>query len=372
MLGGERPQRLALQQRGVAGGDDDGAAWSCRRASIAIRTACPVPSCFSCTASTALGQQLGDVRADLLALVADDGDDAGRLDGLHGAEHVADHGAPGDGVQHLHGLRLHAGAAAGGEHDDGEVVHGRSLSLAPARTPGHLWSNDAVSGRTYGGESATDRLARRRRQLLDAGLELFGTAGYRATTVRQLCREAKVSDRYFYEQFDSTEDLLLAVYDECTARLEEAALDRASATAAARSRDLARRGLDAFLAVVESDPRLARVVWFEVLGVSPRVESAYLARMQSFGHLMVAVVGRPRGRRGRARGRARADGHHGGRRGQLHRDDLGRTRASPPTRDEVAETLARFLAGADHGAAARPPPGRDLRHALMRNRASSL
>lgn len=81
-----------------------------------------------------------------------------------------------------------------------------------------------MSGRTYGGESADDRLTRRRRQLLDAGLELFGTAGYRATTVRQLCREPKVSDRYFYEQFDSTEDLLLAVYDECTRALEEAAL----------------------------------------------------------------------------------------------------------------------------------------------------
>jgi hypothetical protein len=54
--------------------------------------------------------------------------------------------------------------------------------------------------------------------------------------------------------------------------------------------DLARRGLDAFLTVVESDPRLARVVWFEVLGVSARVEATYLARMQSFGHLMLGVL----------------------------------------------------------------------------------
>ena len=146
-----------------------------------------------------------------------------------------------------------------------------------------------MSGRTYAGESASDRDARRRRQLLDAGLELFGTAGYRATTVRQLCREAKVSDRYFYEQFDSTEDLLLAVYDECTARLEQAALaalgDRGDEVG-----DLARRGLDAFLALVEDDPRVARVVWFEVLGISARVESTYLARMQGFGHLMIGVL----------------------------------------------------------------------------------
>lgn len=146
-----------------------------------------------------------------------------------------------------------------------------------------------MSGRTYGGESASDRAGRRRRQLLDAGLELFGTAGYRATTVRLLCREAKVSDRYFYEQFDSTEDLLVTVYDECTARLEAAALT-ALGDGTGEVGDVARRGLDAFLALVEDDPRLARVVWFEVLGVSARVESTYLSRMQRFGHLMLGVL----------------------------------------------------------------------------------
>ncbi|CAM3678647.1 TetR/AcrR family transcriptional regulator [Nocardioides zeicaulis] len=201
-----------------------------------------------------------------------------------------------------------------------------------------------MSGRTYAGESAPDRLARRRRQLLEAGLELFGTAGYRATTVRLLCRAAKVSDRYFYEQFDSTEDLLLAVYDACTARLERAAVD-ALGDRTDDVADLARRGLAAFLEVVESDPRLTRVVWFEVLGVSPRVEAAYLARMQAFGHLMLGVVA---GRDGVAD------------LPDLTRDLLASTAVGAvshtvvtwtsagfsPDRDLVADALARFLAGA--------------------------
>ena len=210
-----------------------------------------------------------------------------------------------------------------------------------------------MSGRTYGGESASDRLERRRRQLLDAGLELFGTAGYRATTVRQLCREAKVSDRYFYEQFDSTEDLLLAVYAECTTRLEDAAL-AAVGDRSGDVQDVAHRGLDAFLAVVESDPRLARVVWFEVLGVSTRVESAYLARMQAFGHLMVAVVADREGTR-------EVD--------EVARELMATTAVGAvsytvmtwanasfsPARGAVAETLARFLAGAT--TALLVPPG---------------
>jgi AcrR family transcriptional regulator len=145
------------------------------------------------------------------------------------------------------------------------------------------------TGRTYGGESADVRAARRRRHMLDAGLELFGTAGYRQTTVRQLCREARVADRYFYLEFADTEDLLVAVYDECLDRLNAAVLE-ALGDASADALGLARACFAAFLGVVEDDPRLARLVWFEVLGVSPRVEERYLGRMRAFGELLTGLL----------------------------------------------------------------------------------
>ena len=72
---------------------------------------------------------------------------------------------------------------------------------------------DLGVGRTYAGESLSERTARRRQQFLDAGLQVFGTTGYRTATVRQLCKQAGLTDRYFYESFASTEDLLVAVYE---------------------------------------------------------------------------------------------------------------------------------------------------------------
>lgn len=147
--------------------------------------------------------------------------------------------------------------------------------------------------RTYGGESREERTSRRRRSFLDAGLEVFGTTGYRAATVRHLCREAGVTDRYFYAEFASTEELLLAVYDECTARLLDAVV---AATAGLGTgpqpavETLAQVALDAFLGVIEDDRRLARVVWFEVLGVSADVERHYLAGMGDFGGLVVGLL----------------------------------------------------------------------------------
>lgn len=145
--------------------------------------------------------------------------------------------------------------------------------------------------RSYGGISADERTARRRRQLLDAGLEIFGSTGYRAATVRQVCRVAKVADRYFYDQFRTMEDLLVAVYQECVDRLEDSiAVPIQTAGSVA---EMARLGLESFLAAVQDDPRLARVVWFEVLGVSPEVETTYLSRMARFGELLITAAPAP-------------------------------------------------------------------------------
>lgn len=147
-----------------------------------------------------------------------------------------------------------------------------------------------TAGRRYGGETVEERAARRRRQLLDAGLALFGSTGYRTATVRQICAQAKVADRNFYDEFDGLEDLLLAVYAECTDRLEAATLAAVATVDPADVLAMSQVGLEAFLQVVEEDPRLARIVWFEVLGVSPRVESTYLARMTRFGQMMLSLM----------------------------------------------------------------------------------
>ncbi|OZC51168.1 hypothetical protein CH286_06540 [Rhodococcus sp. WWJCD1] len=147
-----------------------------------------------------------------------------------------------------------------------------------------------AAGRAYGGESAADRDDRRRRQLLDAGLRVFGSIGYRAATVRGLCREAKIADRHFYQYFDKTEDLLLAVYAECIAHLTDSVSEAiAEVDPEGGLSAVAQQLLEPFFRVVE-DPRLARVVWMEVLGVSPRVEQTYLTVMQQFGTLLLGYL----------------------------------------------------------------------------------
>jgi AcrR family transcriptional regulator len=119
---------------------------------------------------------------------------------------------------------------------------------------------------------AEQRRAERRQRLLAAALGLFTTVGYRQTKIVQICAEAGVSTRNFYEEFAGKEQLLLTLHD----LINSAALDRVRAVLATLdSDDVVTRIsllLDAFVASVTADPRLPRLNYVEAVGVSEDLE----------------------------------------------------------------------------------------------------
>lgn len=146
------------------------------------------------------------------------------------------------------------------------------------------------AGRAYAGESQAERIARRRQQFLDAGLQVFGTSGYRTATVRQLCRQAELTDRYFYESFENTEDLLVAVYEREFDHLQQVVLATLTEEAAQHAPLVAvEKALNALFEMA-FEPRVARVCWLEVLGVSERVDGVYIRTFERFAALVVAFA----------------------------------------------------------------------------------
>ncbi|QIS03628.1 TetR family transcriptional regulator [Nocardia brasiliensis] len=119
--------------------------------------------------------------------------------------------------------------------------------------------------RPYGGVGAADRVAARREKLLAAGLELFGTRGYSATGVKDLCRGAGLTDRYFYESFGSTAELFAAVFDQVIDELFAAVAVAVDAAPATGTRKL-RAGIGTYLTALAVDARKLRIVFVEPAG----------------------------------------------------------------------------------------------------------
>jgi AcrR family transcriptional regulator len=125
--------------------------------------------------------------------------------------------------------------------------------------------------RRYGGLSATERRAGRRARLLDAGLEFYGTLGFRHTTIPQLCSSAGVTARHFYEEFGTQEGLLRAVFDAISASVLEAIRFELYVTGRNWS-EIVRGACTAYFREVTEDRRRARIFALEIVGVSPELD----------------------------------------------------------------------------------------------------
>lgn len=134
-------------------------------------------------------------------------------------------------------------------------------------------------------------MAVRRARLLDAALELYGTQGYVATGVKDICREAGLTDRYFYESFKGSTELFSATFDRATGELFQL-VAAAAAEADPDPEAQVRAAIGAFANGLAADPRLARVIFLETASAGPEVELHMRATLRRFAGL-VAATARP-------------------------------------------------------------------------------
>ncbi|GAB7066752.1 TetR/AcrR family transcriptional regulator [Mycobacterium hodleri] len=136
--------------------------------------------------------------------------------------------------------------------------------------------------RPYRGVQARDRVAERRRRLLDAGLELLGGSDSPPDlTVRAVCAEAGITARYFYESFTDKDALVAAVFDRVVADI---AATTQAAVAAAPPEEQNRAGVANLVNAVAVDARVGRLLF------NPLLTNAVLARKRSEAGGLFAIL----------------------------------------------------------------------------------
>ena len=147
---------------------------------------------------------------------------------------------------------------------------------SPQESPG-----GPAAGRVYSGRQPSERTMERHRRLVDAGITVFGTVGYASATIKMLCKQAGLSERYFYESFASRETLLLEVFDDLSSQLM-GHIVTASHAPSADLEESVRSGLAAVVDFMLDDPRHARVLLVEIVGISAELEVVRHASMTAF------------------------------------------------------------------------------------------
>jgi AcrR family transcriptional regulator len=143
--------------------------------------------------------------------------------------------------------------------------------------------------RRYGGISGPARVAARRARLVEAAVELYGSRGYTATGVKDVCLQAGVTDRYFYESFKNGADLFAAAFDHVASELfTQIAVSVAQVPASPE--DQARAAIETFVRTLADDPRKPRLLFVEPASVGKGVEKHVRASIRRFVHLVSATA----------------------------------------------------------------------------------
>ncbi len=133
--------------------------------------------------------------------------------------------------------------------------------------------------RRYAGVTIAQRKAERRVRLIHAAIACFGSQGFHAATLKSLCAQAGLTERYFYESFDNFDALLCCSYEYCAVEIlaiVRSALEAAGAAPQAR----ARAALNAYFKAIAADPARARLVLIEIEGTSAQANALYRQRLR--------------------------------------------------------------------------------------------
>ncbi|TFW03181.1 TetR/AcrR family transcriptional regulator [Oxalobacteraceae bacterium OM1] len=142
--------------------------------------------------------------------------------------------------------------------------------------------------RLYRGISQEERRAERRRRLIAAGIAVYGERGYRQSSVKAVCEAAGLTERYFYESFANSEELLVAAFNAVTYGVHQEGVEAAQSKRSRKER--ARAMLYAYFAALQREPHAARVFLVEIRGVSPAVDAAFEEALRGIARNMTRVL----------------------------------------------------------------------------------
>jgi AcrR family transcriptional regulator len=137
--------------------------------------------------------------------------------------------------------------------------------------------------RPYRGVEAAERLAQRRRQLLEAGLDLLGSdSDASELTVRTISRQAGLALRYFYESFADKDEFVASVFDWVIGDI--AATTQAAVSAAPR-KERNRAGMANLVRTIAEDARIGRFL------ISSQTNSVLVRKRAETGGLLAMLYG---------------------------------------------------------------------------------
>ena len=146
-----------------------------------------------------------------------------------------------------------------------------------------------VRARPYGGALPDERRNLRRGKLIAAGYKLFGSSSFNDTGIGQICAAAGVGIRAFYDEFESLEGLLQAVYDDVMSSAY-GSFKRSLFERPGEAAKMLERGIRTYLHEMLDNPCSGRIASIESSRLDPLLGRHRNKMLKKFAKLVATVV----------------------------------------------------------------------------------
>lgn len=146
-----------------------------------------------------------------------------------------------------------------------------------------------MSRRTYGGKSAEQRRAERRVRLVESALEIWQQQGWAAVTMRGVCANAGLTDRYFYESFSDRDELLGTLWDQMRDETLEMLLTAIAKATNESALEQLNAALHAIVHYIADEPGRAQIIFGDHAG-SAVLEQRRRDTVQMATDLMLGIA----------------------------------------------------------------------------------
>ncbi|MEH3054701.1 MAG: TetR/AcrR family transcriptional regulator [Patulibacter minatonensis] len=141
--------------------------------------------------------------------------------------------------------------------------------------------------------SSRDELrADQRRRLLNAMATVLSKDGYHGARIQDIAREAKVSLRTFYAEFETKEQCFLALHRELVGSMETVVVD--SLDFSKPWKDVMRQGFQTYYDALAAFPLITRAISLELATLSDEARRERDAMIGRFGEMLIELVERGR------------------------------------------------------------------------------
>ena len=148
----------------------------------------------------------------------------------------------------------------------------------------------ASKERQFKGLSMAERQQLRRDKLIEAGIQAYGTHGFFSVTVKDICNQAKLTERYFYESFKKSEYLFQTIFLKLIDELQQNVM-QAMMQASSDPKKMIEAGLTALLTTLRDNPRMARIIYIDAMLVQELHNQATIHEtMGRFDRMIQAFV----------------------------------------------------------------------------------